>query len=89
MSEISPLGTSPFGCDEQVKEVNAMIVTKKAIATALGITPAAFSRYASRGCPVDSIEAARAWQAANVSPWQRIYRDERRRYESAPKNNDL
>jgi hypothetical protein len=29
---------------------------------------------------------AAQWQAANVSPWQRAWRDECRRHERAPKN---
>jgi hypothetical protein len=45
---------------------------KRTIAEALGISPAAFSRYIARGCPVHSIEAAKSWQRQFVDPSQRL-----------------
>jgi phage terminase Nu1 subunit (DNA packaging protein) len=48
--------------------------TKAAIARAIGVSPPAFTKYVKRGCPIYSIEAAAAWQAANVDPTQRLLR---------------
>jgi len=45
---------------------------KSTIAKALGVSAPALSRYIRKGCPVDSIEAAREWQRANVDPTQRL-----------------
>jgi hypothetical protein len=47
---------------------------KQTIARELGVSPAAFSRYVKRGCPTDSVEAAKAWQRRNVDPTQRALR---------------
>jgi phage terminase Nu1 subunit (DNA packaging protein) len=41
-------------------------LTKAAIAKALNISAPAFDRYLKKGCPHDSVESARAWQAANI-----------------------
>jgi hypothetical protein len=57
---------------------------KKTIAAALGVSPAAFSRYVRNGCPSSDIAAARAWQARNVDPGQRLWRGTYVPYSPAP-----
>ena len=47
-------------------------LTKQQIARALGISPAAFTKYVQRGCPLGSISEARDWQRRHVNPLQRI-----------------
>jgi hypothetical protein len=42
-------------------------LSQAAMAAALGISPAAFTKQKKRGMPVDSIESARAWRAANLN----------------------
>lgn len=40
--------------------------TQKAIAVALGVGPAMVTRYAKKGMPLHSIEAAKTWRSENV-----------------------
>ena len=42
--------------------------SKRALARALGLSPSAVLKLEARGMPVDSLEAARAWRAANLDP---------------------
>jgi len=42
--------------------------TQDAIAKGLGIDPILVTRYKRQGMPIDSLEAARAWRAANIRP---------------------
>lgn len=49
----------------------------RAIAAALGITPAALSRYRRDGCTARDVEGVSAWQAANVDPAQRAGKESR------------
>ena len=41
-------------------------LTQVALAMALGMSEAAITKFKSRGMPVDSVAAARAWHVANV-----------------------
>ena len=43
-------------------------ISKRALARALGLSPSAVLKLEARGMPVDSVEAARAWRAANLDP---------------------
>ncbi|MCZ2291634.1 MAG: hypothetical protein LC125_06765 [Burkholderiales bacterium] len=43
-------------------------MSQSALAKALDLSEAVVSRLKRRGMPVDSVEAARAWRAANVRP---------------------
>lgn len=43
-------------------------MSKRALARALGLSPSAVLKLEARGMPLDSIEAARAWRAANLDP---------------------
>lgn len=43
-------------------------MSKRALARALGVSPSAVLKLESRGMPVDSVEAARAWRVANLDP---------------------
>jgi len=54
--------------------VKQKLLSKQQIAQALGVSPAAASRYFARGCPSDSVEAALDWQRRHVSPLQRLLR---------------
>lgn len=45
-------------------------MTQTEMARQLGIAQPTLSAYAQRGCPIDSVEAARAWMDANLS-WRR------------------
>lgn len=40
--------------------------SRDSLAEALGVAPTLVSRYRKRGMPIDSIEAAKTWKAANV-----------------------
>lgn len=51
-----------------MREDDAPPLTQAALARALGLSPAVVSRLRRRGMPVDSVEAAQAWRAANVRP---------------------
>lgn len=44
------------------------MISQAELAKALGVDPALVTRYAKRGMPVYSIDAARTWRAANVRP---------------------
>lgn len=43
-------------------------MSKRALARALGLSPSAVLKLEARGMPLDSVEAARAWRAANLDP---------------------
>jgi phage terminase Nu1 subunit (DNA packaging protein) len=43
-------------------------LSKRALARALGLSPSAVLKLEARGMPLDSIEAATAWRAANLDP---------------------
>lgn len=51
---------------EHQQEVNVK-PSQAAIGRALGLSPAAVSKAKSKGMPVDSIEAAKAWRSAHVN----------------------
>jgi len=48
------------------------MVKKVEIARALGVSPAAVSKYIKRGMPTTSSAAAKAWCAANLDPVRRV-----------------
>lgn len=48
------------------------MVKKRDIAKALGVSPAAVSKYVRAGMPTNSIVAAQAWRDANLDPTRRI-----------------
>lgn len=52
-----------------------MPMTRTELAAGLGIDPALVTRYRGRGMPVDAVEAARAWMAANVRAYAGSGRD--------------
>jgi hypothetical protein len=49
-------------------------LSKKQLARALGISPAAFTKYVQRGCPLGSISEALDWQRRHIDPTQRLLR---------------
>lgn len=43
-------------------------LSQAALARALGLSPAAITKFKARGMPIDSVEAAQAWRAKHLRP---------------------
>ena len=50
--------------------------SQAALARALGLSPAAITKFKARGMPIDSVEAAQAWRAKHLRPRVRADRQD-------------